>query len=129
MVNPPYSKSVATRIGQSFLHLLDTHFRKTHIFNKIFNRNKVKVSYSSMQNIKGIINNHNMNILNQNNEIKDECKCRNKKYCPLGGKCLSPNIVYQGKIIHPNPATMKKFALELQKSHSEILQPHQILYT
>ena len=46
--NPPYSKSVATRIGQSFLHLIDTHFPKTHIFNKICNRNKVKVSYSSM---------------------------------------------------------------------------------
>ena len=26
--NPPYSKSVTTRIGQSFLHLLDTHFPK-----------------------------------------------------------------------------------------------------
>ena len=83
--NPPYSKSAATRIGQSFLHLIDTHFPKTHIFNKIFNRNKVKVSYSSMQNIKKIINNHNMNILHQNNEIKDECNCRNKKYCPLVG--------------------------------------------
>ena len=51
-----------------------------------------------MQNIKAILNNHNMNILHQNNEIKNECSCRNKKYCPLGGKCLSPNIVYQGKI-------------------------------
>ena len=101
-INPPY-KSVATRIDQSFLHLIDTHFPKTHIFNKIFNRNKVKVSYSSMQNIKGIINNHNMNILHQNNEIKDGCNCRNKKYCPLGGKCLSPNIVYQGKINSSQP--------------------------
>ena len=52
--NPPYSESVTTRIGQSFLHLLDTHFPKNHIFNKIFNRNKVKVSNSSMQN------NHNI---------------------------------------------------------------------
>ena len=103
--NPPYSKSVATRIGQSFLHLIDTHFPKTHIFNKIFNRNKVKVSYSSMQ---GIINNHNMNILHQNNEIKDECNCRNKKYCPLGGKCLSPNIVYQGKINSSQPSYNEK---------------------
>ena len=56
-----------------------------------------------MQNIKGIINNHNMNILHQNNEVKDECNCRNKKYCPLGGKCLSPNIVYQGKINSSQP--------------------------
>ena len=44
-----------------------------------------------------------MNILHQNNEIKDECNCRNKKYCPLGGKCLSPNIVYQGKIASSQP--------------------------
>ena len=106
--NPPYSKNVATRIGQSFLHLIDTHFPKTHIFNKIFNRNKVKVSYSSMQNIKGIINNHNRNILHQNNEIKDECNCRNKKYYPLGGKCLSPNIVYQGKINSSQPSYNEK---------------------
>ena len=51
-----------------------------------------------MQNIKAIRNNHNMKILHQNNETKHECNCGNKKYCPLSGKCLSPNIVYQGKI-------------------------------
>ena len=103
--NPPYSKikSVTTKIGQFFLHLLDTHFPQKNIFNKIFNRNKIKVSYSSMQNIKAIINNHNMNILHQNNEIKNECSCRNKKYCLLGGKCLSPNIVYRGKINSSQP--------------------------
>ena len=56
-----------------------------------------------MQNIKGIISNHNMNILHQKNEIKDEYNCRNKKSCPLGGKCLSPNIVYQGKINSSQP--------------------------
>ena len=56
-----------------------------------------------MQNIKAIINNHNMNILQQNNEIKDECNCRNKKYCPLFGTYLSPNIVYQGKITSSQP--------------------------
>ena len=56
-----------------------------------------------MQNIKAIINNHNMNILHQNNEIKDECNYRKKKYCPLGRKCLSPNIVYLGKITSTQP--------------------------
>ena len=38
-----------------------------------------------------------MSILHQNNEIKYECNCRKKKYCPLDRKCLSPNIVYQGQ--------------------------------
>ena len=51
-----------------------------------------------MQNIKTIINNYNMNLLHQNNKVKDECNCRNKKHSPLGGKSLLPNIVYKGKI-------------------------------
>ena len=37
-----------------------------------------------------------MDILHQNNEIKDCCNCRNKKYCLLGGKCSMPNMVYRG---------------------------------
>ena len=45
-----------------------------------------------------------MKILHQNNEIKDECNCKNKKHCPLGGESLLPNTVYQRKItsIQPN---------------------------
>ena len=58
-------------IGQSFSRWLDTHFPKNHTFNKIFNRNKVKVSYRCMQNMKAITNNHNMNILLENNETED----------------------------------------------------------
>ena len=42
--NLPCSKSVTTRIGQSFLYLIDIHFPKNHTFNKIFNRNNVKAS-------------------------------------------------------------------------------------
>ena len=38
--NLPCSQSVTTRIGQSFSYLIDIHFpKKTHTFNKIFNRN------------------------------------------------------------------------------------------
>ena len=46
--NLPCSKSVTTRIGQFFLYLIDAHFPKNHTFNKIFNRNKTKVSYRCM---------------------------------------------------------------------------------
>ena len=99
-----YGLTYHTVISRSFLYLLDIPIsQKNHTFDKIFNKNKVKVSHNSMQNIRAIINNHNMNILYQNNEIKDECNCRNKGYCPLGGKCLSPNIVYQGKITSSQP--------------------------
>ena len=68
---PPYSNNVPVRIGQSFLQLIDTHFPKNLTLNKISNRNNIKVSYSYMQYIKTIIDNHNINILPQNGEIKE----------------------------------------------------------
>ena len=92
--NPPFSKNVSTKIGKSFLSLLDLHFPKKHIYSSIFNRNKIKVSYSCMQNIKSVINNHNMKVLNNTVETEESCNCRNKNNCPLHGKCLTPNIIY-----------------------------------
>ena len=122
--NLSYSISVTTRVAQSFLHL-DIHFPKNHTFNKIFNKNNVKMSYSCMQNIKAIINNHNINILHQNKEIKNKCNCRSK-YCSLGGKRLSPNTVYQGKITSNQLNYKDKVYFGV--TEKLILQPHQILY-
>ena len=102
-VNPSHSKSTTTRRNHFFLHLIDTDFPKMHAFNKIFNRNKVEVSYSWMQIIKAMINNLNINILHQNNKIKNESNCRNKKYCLLGGKYLSPNrLSGKNNLTQPN---------------------------
>ena len=115
--NPPNSKHVATRISLSFLHLRDTHFQKCHNFNKISKKIKIKASYSCMQNIKAIINNVNKTILHQNKEIKVGINCRNRKYFPLTEKSLFPIIVYVGKITSSR-TTQRRFAWELQKSHS-----------
>ena len=96
--NPPFSKNVSTKIGKSFLSLLDLHFSKNHIYSSIFNRSKIKVSYSCMQNIKSVINNHNMKVLNNTAETEESCNCRNKNNCPLDGKCLTSNIIYEAQI-------------------------------
>ena len=45
------NKNISTEIGKSFLSLLGLQFPKNHIYNSIFSRNKIKVSYSCMQNI------------------------------------------------------------------------------
>ena len=45
--NPPFSKNVSTNIGRDFLSLIDKHFPPHHKLHKIFNRNAVKVSYTS----------------------------------------------------------------------------------
>ena len=42
--NPPYSKTVKTKIGKFFLQLIKKHFPKEHKFHKIFNRNTLKLS-------------------------------------------------------------------------------------
>ena len=63
--NPPFSLNVSTNIGKKFFSLLGKHFPKTHQLHKLFNRNNVKVSYSSLPNFKSVINVNNKNILNE----------------------------------------------------------------
>ena len=57
--NPPFSNSVATKIGKIFLRLIDKHFSPHHKLHKLFNRNNLKISYSCMPNVKSIISKHN----------------------------------------------------------------------
>ena len=105
--NPPFSKNVSTNIGHRFLSLVDKHFHKDHKLRKIFNRNTVKISYSCMNNIKHVINNHNKRILishertnttvNSTNANKT-CNCRQKKTCPLNENCLQKSVIYQAAV-------------------------------
>ena len=44
--NHPFNRNVSTKIGKYFLNLLDKDFPWNHHLHKIFNRNRVKVSYS-----------------------------------------------------------------------------------
>ena len=95
--NPPYNSNVFTNIGKRFL----TNFNKLH---KIFNRNNVKISYSSWPNFASIINSHNKKIIN-NNILKPSaptCNCCSKTSCPLNEDCLQSSLVYICKADTPN---------------------------
>ena len=97
--NPPFSKSVKSNIGKSFLHLLSQHFPPSHKLHRIFNRNSVKVSYSCMSNMKTVINNHNKKVLNNVTEdITNGCNCRSKRQCPLDNQCLTSNVIYKASV-------------------------------
>ena len=102
-LNPPYSCNVATNIGKKFLLLLGKHFPKAHKLSKVFNRNNVKVSYSSMPNFASTINTHNMKILNKNivKATSTPCNCRVKKSCLLDSNCLQSSLVYICKAATP----------------------------
>ena len=66
---------------------------------KLINRNNVKISYSCMPNLENIIAKHNAKIANPRSEEEERlCNCRRKNECPLEGKCLSSNVIYQATV-------------------------------
>ena len=81
--NPPCSKNVQTNVDETFLNLIKKHFPPNHNLHSVFNKNNVEVSYSCMPNMGSIINNHNKNILtNNNNTPQNGCNCRKKRPMP-----------------------------------------------
>ena len=72
-----------------------------HQLHKFFNRNNVKVSYSSLPNFKSVINGHNRNILTEQ-EKPSPWNCRNKASSPLNWTCQHKNLSYSCKASTPD---------------------------
>ena len=77
--------NIQTNIGREFLNLVCKHFPKNHRYNKIFNKNNIKVNYSCTDNLQTIIKKHNRKILQSSKTPSTEsnCNCRKKNDCPL----------------------------------------------
>ena len=72
--NPLYSLNVTTNINKVFLKLVRKYFSWSHKFNKLFNLNTIKISYSSMPNVKNLIKQHNLKILSKDQDkIQQSC--------------------------------------------------------
>ena len=70
---------------------------------KIFNRQTVKVSYCTTPNMSQIIAGKNKKVLQEERGGTDrKCSCPSTKTCPLDGKCLTENLVYQATVNTPN---------------------------
>ena len=96
--NPPFSLSVNTDVAKRFLKIVNKNFPKKHRLHKLFNRNNLKVSYSCLPNVSSIIASHNRKILNDETSSDTNhkmCNCRVKNECPLEGKCLEKQLIYQ----------------------------------
>ena len=63
-LNPPFLKSVKTKLGKEFFKLLKRNFPKRHKMSKIFNKNTVKLSNSCCKNISSKISSNNRRIIN-----------------------------------------------------------------
>ena len=109
---PPFSRNVATNVGNKFFTLLSSYFpphNKLHI-----NKNTIKLSYSCMNNGQQIINSHNKTVLTSAAENKNKlCNCREKNSCPLNGKYLQEGVVYQATVVpKKKPPTRKTHTQE-----------------
>ena len=65
----------------------------------MFNKNNVKISYSCLQNMASVAQNHSSNLLKLPvASTAKECSCRRKYNCPLAEKCLSECLVYHAQV-------------------------------
>ena len=81
----PFSLSVKTNIGRTFLKLLKQHFPKSNRLHKTFDKSTVKVSYSCMSNMSSIISSHNKRLLRPRT-TEYGCNCQTRENCPLQNK-------------------------------------------
>ena len=96
----PFCKLTNINIGKP--NLLDMRKDRDNRFRKIYNRNTVKIRYSSTKNMDSILNCHNRRLLdelNRNSWGPDEVSCNwRKAECSLGVWCNSKIVIYQGYI-------------------------------
>ena len=100
-------------------------FPKNHPLHKIFNRHTLKLSYSCMPNMKSVISSYNKYVLSNFNsptQQPDTCNCRKKPDCPLEGKCLQSNVIYQATV---TTATTTETYVGLATNFKERYRNHQ----
>ena len=96
-----------TNIGSSFLRLVDKHFKNEDFLRYHFNRQKIKISYSTMPNMKKIITGNNRRLTNPIDEMRlVDCdrkgNCRDKCF-EENEKCQTKNIIYQASLQYEKP--------------------------
>ena len=101
--NPPWSANIATDVGGKFLSLVRKHFGKGTPLYHLFNTKKLKLSYSTVPNMKRLIAGHNKKVIaraeGRESAASYGCNCEDGiGSCPLDGECLTPSLVYKAEI-------------------------------
>ena len=72
----------------------------------------MKVSYICGPNFEALIRAHNAKILkvsrSKNVEAPKTCDCSRNNPCPVEGKCLESNVIYEAEVSHTNSNTEPK---------------------
>ena len=99
--NPPFNLNTSSKVGKEFRRIIEKHFSSGDLLGKLFDKNKLKLSYSCLGNLKSKISSHNRRVLAEEKE-DISCNCRNKTNCPLKGKCTVSDVVYKAEVIVGN---------------------------
>ena len=99
MVQPPTERMKKTNLGRKFLNIIDSCFPKGQPLHKIFNKHTLKLSYSSMPNMKrlSIISSHNKARLSD--YPWSQTQTNGKKKEKLQEKRSMPNVHFVTQII------------------------------
>ena len=90
--------NIQTNMGREFLNLVDKHFPKNHRYNKIFNKNNIKVSYSCTGNLQTIIKKHNRKILETLRHPPRRTTVTAGKKTTVKNNCLTSSVVYNANV-------------------------------
>ena len=122
--------NVQTNIGREFLNLVSKHFPKNHRYNKIFNKNNIKVSYSCTDNLQTIIKKHNRKILetSKTHFMENNCNCRKKNDCPLKNNCLTSSFVYNTNITTESDITGNNYIGLTERTFKQRYTQHRLSF-
>ena len=98
---PPYSRNISTNVGKKFLAALRRHFPPSSPLYKLFNTNKVKLSYSTCPSMLAIIKAHNSKVTRgAAQDVRLGCNCKGARSltCPLQGECQTLSLVYRANV-------------------------------
>ena len=122
--NPPFSKTIKTKVGKDFFKIIDQCFPKSNPLSKRFNRHTIKLSFSCMPNMGKIVSGHNKKILKGVNLQQRLCNCRVPENCPLEGECLSKNVIYQANVKRLDTQTSETYIGLTSKTFKERWNNH-----
>ena len=107
--NPPYSKSLVTKVATYFLSLFDNHCPPCNKINIIFNRNIIKICYSCIPNTKTVFNSHDHKIAYPKTTTEEKTYNRLvKERQTLCDNCLTNKIICKATLISTNQIHKEK---------------------
>ena len=106
--NPPYCSSMTTKLGKTFLSILDECFPVGHPLRRVLNRHTVQLSYRTMPSLSKIIAGHNAKVMATNGDelpvqrpFNSNCNCRGgTTKCPMDdARCKDGSVMYQATVV------------------------------